>query len=88
MLLLILCTVVIAGAIAYTASKKKQKATVIIETPVEVQPIVKEELPVVKEELPVEKEELHVEEKPIVKEKVKSIDKKTTIVKTQNKKAK
>lgn len=79
MLLLILCTVVVAGAIAYTVSKKKQKATIVIETPVEVQPVVV-------------KKELKIKEKPSLKaapkEKAKSAEKKTSSVKTQNKKAK
>ena len=81
MLALILFAVVVAGAIAYEASKKKQKTTVVIETPVEVHPVVKQELPVVKEELPVKKE-LKIKEKPTlkaqaVKEKPKAGKKKT-----------
>jgi hypothetical protein len=59
MLLLILFTVIVAGVVTYAVSKKKQKATVVIETPVEVQPAVKEELPA--------KKELKIKEKPTLK---------------------
>jgi hypothetical protein len=69
MLALILFAVVVAGAIAYAASKKNQNTTDVIETPVEVHPVVKQELPVVKEELPVVKEELPVKKELKIKEK-------------------
>lgn len=81
MLLLILCTVVVAGVVIYRFSKKEKQPTDVIETQVEVEP-----KPVVV------KKELKIKEKPTLKatpkEKTKPTDKKTSSTKTQNKKAK
>lgn len=81
MLLLILCTVVVAGAVIYRLSKKEKQPTDVIETEVEV-----------KYEPVVVKKELKIKEKPTLKaaakEKTKTTDKKTSSLKTQNKKAK
>jgi LAS superfamily LD-carboxypeptidase LdcB len=84
MLLLILCIVVVAGAVIYKVSKKEKQPTEVIETQVEV----KAEPVVVKKELTLKEKPKKVEAPVVVKEKAKPATKKPSSVKTQNKKAK
>ena len=84
MLLFILCIVVVAGVITYKVSKKEKQPTDVIETQVEVEP----KPVVVKKELKIKEKPKKVEAPVATKEKAKPATKKSTSVKTQNKKAK
>lgn len=84
MLVLILCIVVVAGAVIYKVSKKEKQSIEVIETEIEVKP----EPVVVKKELTLKEKPKKVEAPVATKQKAKPATKKTSSVKTQNKKAK